>query len=146
MLGICLLVTMFSQLSAQNLLFTPAKPVQLNVSFPELNGVKIGSPVVLEGKTIGSVSRILDRHARVRPARFNVEVRIDSLHSVSIRKGTIALIASHLTSGKGSKAPVVELIAPAGNIERGVSSLLSDGAAILGFSSYEEFWKSPEQV
>ncbi|MCB0322801.1 MAG: hypothetical protein KDD69_04475 [Bdellovibrionales bacterium] len=152
MIGIYLLVTLFTQFSPQHLWVVESGPTEVSVEFEQLNGIKIGSPVLAEGQLIGNVSRIspipFGRRGSAtvtgitlkgpKDEAFVVSVKIAPHHRGLLRKGTVALIKSPLSTSRVAPEAVVELLLPVGHSE----PVLKDGASIVGYSSFEEFWSA----
>ena len=148
MIGIYLLVTIFTQLSPNDLIFASLNgPAQVSVKFERIPGIKVGSPVLNEGQLIGTVMSI-NRAATNRKENAaakagqkeqpcSLKVQIEPRHRSLLRKGTIALIASPLSNARVQTAPVVELLVPVIN-----APALQEGEVIRGYASYEEFWSA----
>jgi hypothetical protein len=160
MIGIYLLITILGQISSQNpLLASDLGPAEVTVAFQKLSGISIGTPVVAEGELIGTVSSVSSTNKRAEAAGspapqedsvsdashpgsgsqpFEVRVKIAPRHRNLIRHGTVALIASPLSTTRVQLETVVELLIPTS----ADSPLHQDGDLIKGFSSYEEFWSA----
>ena len=149
MIGIYLLVTLFSQFSTQSLTsaFTNQSqtPQVVSVSFTEVKGIQVGAPVVAKGQLIGNVTRItpkrksdvaLDAKGNSKSGFF-VEVAVSPVFRAAIRRSTVALLANPLNSSDKPKT-VLEFLTPPSDD----NSPLTTDDKIQGFSSYEEFWSS----
>ncbi len=149
MIGIYLLVTLFSQFSTQSLTsaFTnqTQTPQVVSVSFTEVKGIQVGAPVVAKGQLIGNVTRItpkrksdvaLDAKGNSKSGFF-VEVAVSPVFRAAIRRSTVALLANPLNSSDKPKT-VLEFLTPPSDD----NSPLTTDDKIQGFSSYEEFWSS----
>lgn len=155
MIGIYLLVTIFTQLSPQDFWLAPNNgPTELSVKFEKIPGIKVGTPVLAEGQLVGSVVKIssanssADDNKEVKVTQvadnsvkssqaYRLQVKIAPRHRALLRKGTIALIASPLSTARVQPESVVELLIPINS-----APVLKEGEAIKGFSSYEEFWSA----
>jgi hypothetical protein len=160
MIGIYLLITIFGQISSQNPLLAPdLGPAEVTVAFQKLSGISVGTPVVAEGELIGTVSSVSSTNKRAEAAGsaasekntvsdasnpgnssppYEVHVKIAPRHRNLIRHGTVALIASPLSTTRVQLETVVELLIPTS----ADSPLHQDGDLIRGYSSYEEFWSA----
>ncbi|MFN8390516.1 MAG: MlaD family protein [Bdellovibrionota bacterium] len=141
MLGIYLLVTIFAQFSPNFFWAAPtaSEPIEVNVSFDELNGVRVGTTVVADGHVVGTVSKIDfkgEGNAKVKP--YDVAVKITPQFGLGFHQGTVALQASLMSVSRVHPEPVVELLYPPGES----SALLASGGRIKGYSSLEQFWSS----
>ena len=149
MIGIYLLVTLFSQFSTQSLTsaFTnqTQTPQVVSVSFTEVKGIQVGAPVVAKGQLIGNVTRItpkrksdvaLDAKGNSKSGFF-VEVAVSPVFRAAIRRSTVALLANPLNSSDKPKT-VLEFLTPPSDD----NAPLTTDDKIQGFSSYEEFWSS----
>ena len=153
MIGIYLLVTLFSQFSTQSLTaaFTnqaqaaEQAPQVVSVSFTEVKGIQVGAPVVAKGQLIGNVTRItpkrksdvaLDAKGNSKSGFF-VEVAVSPVYRAAIRRSTVALLANPLNSSDKPKT-VLEFLTPPSDD----NAPLTTDDKIQGFSSYEEFWSS----
>ena len=143
MLGIYLLVTLVTQLAPYNLYASlgSAEPAAVSIDFVKLNGLRVGSPVLVEGRPAGSVSRI-DVHACANGSAdtscYRVEAKIVPREQHSLLKGTVALITSPLTPEHPRFETVVELLVP----KRQVFAKIEKSECLVGYSSFAEFWAS----
>ncbi len=150
MIGIYLLVTIFSQLttlspvagtSIWNLpsLLTPAdQSLEVQVAFDELNGLHVGSPVIVDGKRVGVVANILQSEEGDNTP-YQVSLTIAQSAAFSLGSESIALQASPMSVSRLKPETVVELVSLPG--EKGID--LKGGEHLSGFSSLEEFWSAP---
>ena len=122
---------------------------QLIVDFPQINGLKPGSPVLVEGNLVGRVKRISSkqgaRNQAKSPRSFEVALDLDSAVFQKLSLGTCALQAMPMTDAKETRKPVVELFVPKEIGKPSANSKLSmlrPGDRIPGYASYEEFWRS----
>ena len=141
MIGIYLLVTIFSQFSPHSLYASlMGGPAAVNIDFEKIGSVRVGSPVLVRGELAGTVTSISD--SSVGRSNHNISISVDIVptHRTQLREGTVALITS--PASKKSADPsitAVELLVPSKDKE---STLLDSGATIKGFASFEEFWSS----
>ena len=169
MIEVYLLISLFSQFSplapvptavgyeaALMEVSAPAKtavevtaPFQIIVDFPEINGLRPGSPVLVEGNLVGRVKQISSkppqRSRRQAGRSFEVALDLDSSFSARLALGTCALQALPMTDAKRHRLPVVELFVPAPELNSSKLALLRPGDRIQGFASYEEFWRAGSQ-
>ncbi len=134
-------------------------PAQLSVEFQDIKTgdiktIKIGSPVIAEGELIGNVSAIAPIATDTLPSTgttsgatsglneklggYAVQLKIAPRHRVLLRKGTIALIKTPFSTTRRSPETVLELFIP----HDMNSPALSEGATLVGYSSFEEFWSA----
>lgn len=146
MIGIYLLVTLFTQLAPQNLWMMESGPAEVAVEFENISGLKIGSAVLAEGRLIGNVASIApisDSTTGIKLASddsraYRVGVKLSPHHRTLIRRGTIALIKSPLSTARVAPEAVIELLIPS---DQG-APMLESGERIVGYSSFEEFWSA----
>ena len=150
MIGIYLLVSIFVQLSpisngistAQFASFfsndVTTDPVEFALAFDELNGLRVGTPVLLDGRQVGRVTAIKGEEKEDAAATFHVSVQVESRFGSSVRRGTIGLQAAPMSASRLKPETVVELLAmPGAN-----GAMLSGGETLTGFSSLEKFWSA----
>lgn len=145
MVGIYVLVALVSFFSPSTF-YSPqvlAAPIQMGpaylaVQFQQLNGVTVGSPVLVEGQLVGSVSQIVEVEEKAKSAAFTVQVNINPSHRSLMREGTVGLITSPLAGVRSKPETVIEFLVPSSHSGK----LLKEGSAVLGFSSLVEFWSS----
>ena len=150
MVGIYLLVAVFTQFSPSNLNIFPALsagPSEVAVEFDELNGIRLGSAVIAEGQLIGVVSNISSVGSELssenqpdlgnNPTSYQLTVRIAPSYRNLLRRGTVALIASPLSRTRVRPETVVEFMLPLPP-----QPILKNGESIVGYSSYREFWSA----
>lgn len=139
MIGIYLLVTIFTQFSPQNLWMVEA-PAEISVEFERLNGVQIGAPVLVDGQLIGSVSSIVNKESATQAGitSVSVQLKIAPRHRTLVRRGTIALLKHPMSTSRVHAETVLELLLPNSPNQ----PLLGQNDAIVGYSSFEEFWSA----
>ena len=147
MIGIYLLVSIFAQFSPTAGWFTPTTAVptvsaaiSVTVSFDQLNGVKLGTPVLSDGRRIGAVTKIkgpIDSGSRAA-ARYQVEVSVTQSFGLSLHRGTVALQTAPMSVSRMKPVTVVELMFLPGENP----AELARGEPIAGFSSLEKFWSA----
>lgn len=132
---------------------------QLLVDFPQINGLKPGSPVLVEGNIVGRVKKISSKQPQKNQPRsrrsFEVALDLDSAIFEKLALGTCALQSLPMTDSKDSRKPVVELFVPRDTVAAPKASgsattptklsQLQPGDRIPGFASFEEFWRSGSQ-
>jgi ABC-type transporter Mla subunit MlaD len=138
MIAIYFLISIFTLFSPQNI-WLPAHtgPSQVVAHFEDLQGISRGAAVLLDGHLIGQVSSIKSQNSDL-DEKFAVALSIAPNYRALLKQGTIALIKSPLSFSRTRPEPVIELLVPK---ERN-SSLLSEGAKITGFSSFQKFWSA----
>ena len=137
MLGIYILITIFSQLSAGNLWLDAQPPTKIMASVEKLNGLTEGAEVISEGKVVGKVTAITGEDSG---RQFEVDLEISSKYSRFLKDGTVALILPKLTSQKELSTSVVKLLVPPTSDL--TADTLKDGQSIIGYSSFVEFWSA----
>jgi hypothetical protein len=138
MIAIYFLISIFTQFSPQNI-WLPAHtgPSKVVAHFEELQGINRGSAVLLDGHLIGQVSSITAKNPN-SDENFAVDLSIAPNYRALLKQGTIALIKSPLTFNRTNPQSVIELLVP----DEKEASLLSEGAKIIGFSSFQKFWSA----
>ncbi len=106
----------------------------VSVSFDEINSLKIGSPVIVNGKVVGEVSKITKKTESTNKEAVNVELNI----SASVSSSTIALQSTPTLANKNKPEAIVELLSLP------ISSITNQKTAehLKGFSSFEKFWSA----
>ena len=149
MIGVYILIAIFGQFSPANFWsMLDTNPSQFELSFRSGKVIQIGAPVLAEGELIGKVSAIglmtsdaepnLQAKRSKRRESYEVVLRIAPHFRPVLRRGTVALIASPLSTTRVKPETVVELIVPPGKKQPPIAN----GEEIKGYSSYEEFWHS----
>lgn len=107
--------------------------VVVSVSFDEINSLKIGSPVIVNGIVVGEVSKINKEESKSEKA-INVELNV----SANINSSTIALQSTPTLASKSKPEAIIELLSLP------ISSIKAKKTAesIKGFSSFEKFWSA----
>lgn len=107
--------------------------VVVSVSFDEINSLKIGSPVIVNGIVVGEVSKINKENSKSEKA-INVELNV----SANINSSTIALQSTPTLASKSKPEAIIELLSLP------ISSIKTKRTAesIKGFSSFEKFWSA----
>lgn len=113
----------------------------VELAVQNLGGVQIGSPVVLSGDVIGSVSEI--RKPRSQSGTFRITLKLEDLGERDLRDGAIGIITSPISRLNVAPTTVVELVNPRDADQR---DRLRDGCRLPGFSSLSEFWASPSRL
>lgn len=175
MFEMSLLVALFSQLSPYGVVAAgpQAKPTQIQaygipanplnlaqdqkhdfrliVEFPQINGLKPGSPVLVKGNLVGRVDKIAPQasakkgratKSQAAAKKFEVSLQLDAKLQSQLSLGTCALQSQPMTDSKSSRKPVVELFVPTQKEDLTKLALLRSGDKIQGYSSFEEFWRS----
>ena len=146
MIGIYLLVSIFTQFPSTFVWGSPFsfpsipvedKKVEISVTFDQLNGLTIGSPVLVNGHQVGSVSRI-DYGDSAEAQSFNVAMTISSISDATVVSDSVALQASPMSASRLDPETVVELVSLPGAKGRA----LEGGETLTGFSSLEQFWSA----
>lgn len=146
MIGIYLLVSIFVQLSPLTTQMTtqiangfgwnnPVEPVELAIAFDELNGVRIGTPVVLDGRQVGRVTSI-QLPDEANPG-YQVSVEVSSQLGGTLNSNTIGLQALPMSASRAKPEMVVELLSMPGTS----GAKVAGGEVLTGFSSLEKFWR-----
>lgn len=147
MIGIYLLVSIFTQLCptlqfagsslwATPFSLAPASTLQVEVNFGELNGLKIGSPVLVDGRRAGKVASISQENEG--EGDYHVSLVISSGATDTIGSQSVALQAAPMSISRTKPETVVELVSLPGS----KGDDLKGGEHLSGFSSLEEFWTS----
>ena len=147
MIGIYLLVTIFSQLcpitqfasssiwSVPTLLTsTPEESLEIQVAFDELNGLRIGSPVLVDGKRVGTVASI----SQPEEGAYEISLTITQGAAFTLGTESDALQTSPMSVSRLRPETVVELLSLPG--DKGID--LNGGERLAGFSSLEKFWSA----
>jgi len=146
MIGIYLLISIITQFPSTFVWGSPFsypsipmedKKVEISVTFDQLNGLTIGSPVLVNGHQVGEVSRI-DFHDAAETESFNVAMTISSVSDASVLTDSVALQASPMSASRLDPKTVVELVSMPGAKGRA----LEGGETLTGFSSLEQFWSA----
>ena len=163
MLGIYLLVSIFTQLTPQNLLaLESVVPVvnsipkeadaarlapgeEIAIEFRSLNGLKVGSAVLYEGKLVGEVSAISAHRNSVtgidmsdpQAQAFEVKARLTQ-EGVRLKYGAVALIKAPFSPLQKSPKAVVEFLQPLDSVRNTPSKQML--RTLVGYSSFHEFW------
>ena len=164
MIGIYVLVAIFYQFSPPSILpdFLPgllpnfsfvspqssnsAVGSEIELVVDKLNGVRIGTPVVMDGAVVGSVASIQSegRHPKKAPPKFfNIKLNLENVAEGDLRSGAIGIVTSPISRLMNTPRTVVELINPKDGDSR--PSLQSD-EKLRGFGSLSDFWASPRTV
>lgn len=106
----------------------------VSVKFDEVNSLKIGSPVIVNGMIVGEVSKIIKEAESNNKETINVELNV----SANISSSTIALQSTPTLASKNKPEAIVELLSLP------ISSITSKKTQeyIKGFSSFEKFWSA----
>ncbi len=111
----------------------------LSVSFPKVDGLKVGTPVVVDGERVGSVTDIRNESGE---AAYTVALRLDSRIKAELPQGTVGLITTLVHKAKSSSGAVVELVSPDGpNADDSQLASVNEDK-LPGFSSLSEFWSN----
>ncbi len=150
MIGIYLLVSIFTQFPSTFVWgspFTfPSIPVEetkieISVTFDQLNGLTIGSPVLVNGHQVGTVSRIdyaTVEGENTEPQSYNVALNISAASEAALLTDSVALQASPMSASRLDPETVVELVSLPGATGRA----LNGGETLTGYSSLEQFWSA----
>ncbi|GEM_PF-4884058 len=164
MIGIYILATIFSQFSPPAL-FPSAYPFapfvfedvfeegisgqtsEVELVVDQLNGVRVGTPVALDGEIIGSVKQIQGekskRAVKTTPRSFNLKLAFEVSGGLDLRSGAIGIITSPISRLTSAPQTVVELINPK---EEEARPALKSGEKLRGFGSLSDFWASPSEL
>lgn len=150
----------FASTSTNNNTGENPRLIRLTISFDQLNGIKVGTPVIAAGQAVGAVDEILPggghssspRDANRSSSRstlpakgghdyrgkhdYKVVVSINQSVDSNVKEGTVALIASPLSTQISFKESVIELLPSRDTNGRP----LKDGHSVTGYSSFEKFW------
>ncbi len=134
MIAIYLLVTVFIQLSPYNLVASiGTAPEQVVVQLSEVHDLKVGSPVVLDGKLVGSIERIAPK---VAEPNYEVLLEINAISHAQLREGTVAIVTALV--GQLQSATILELIVPDDSGHRP----LQPGTRLIGYPSFSDLWQA----
>lgn len=111
----------------------------LEIEFGSADDVSRGTPIVLLGKQIGSVTDVSEARLKTK-AGVLVRAEISPGHRSMLRAGTVALITSPLPWPGNARQAVVELLVPSS----GGSELVPDGERLPGFATFKELWAVAE--
>jgi len=161
MIAIYVLISLISQFAPTGVALTALDmtPDVLCVHFDELNGIRVGSFVVVDGRVVGSVAHILqakkqgerqclqamDSDQAVRKSQvtskdvFQVILELPRYSRAHLQQGTVALITSPLSMYHANPDTLVELLSPI----KSEKPALRNQATIAGYSSYLRFWSVP---
>ena len=129
--------------TAADELLRDSSAAEIAVQFNKANVISVGAPVVAEGELIGAVSSIssIENKAeqKLNKESCEVKVKIAPRHRELIRRGTVALIASPVSTARVRLETVIELLLPRSHD----APALREGDSIVGYSSYEDYWSAP---
>jgi len=146
MIGIYLLVTIFSQFAPVSQFVNnwawdaamrpaPVESLALQVNFDRINDLKIGSPVLVDGRQVGQVSEIKIPEDSTA-GEYSVSLSVSVPQGSGVGSDSIALQAAPMSASRTRAETVVELVSLPG--EKGRD--LKGGERLAGFSSIERFW------
>lgn len=146
MIGIYLLVTIFSQFAPVSQFVnnwawdaaskpTAGETLSLHITFDRLNDLKIGSPVIVDGRQVGEVSEITAPEDTAA-GHFSVSLNVTGPNTSLLGTESIALQAAPMSASRTKAETVVELVSLPGQKGR----QLQGGEELSGFSSIEKFW------
>ncbi|MCC6220611.1 MAG: hypothetical protein IT291_05135 [Deltaproteobacteria bacterium] len=147
MIGVYVLTTILSYFFPVFPALANSEPVEVAVSFDDLNGLGEGAKVLADGQWVGVVSDVLHSESDAEIGAVNsngdsgdeiqVSVKINPLYRDVLKRGTVGLIMSQVSVFKDSPETVVELIVPKSSKQ---NKALAKGEVIKGYSSYLDFW------
>lgn len=153
MIGVYIFVAILNHFSPHALLsyvYPAPTYAALSVSFPKVDGVKVGTPVVVDGAQVGSVTDIRsESHTTTDDAAYTVALRLDSRIRAELPHGTVGLITTLVHKAKPSTGAVIELVSPDDlgiqerpHAEKDDAQPLLSNETLHGFSSLSDFWEN----
>ena len=145
MFGFYLFIAIFADLSRVGLkpqsviAHSPVESkVNVSVTFNELNDIKVGTPVFAKGEVIGKVEKIektvsKNKQQKATVTKFNVALSLKN----TVSQSAIILQSTPASSQNIKPKTFLELL----NLPSQSIKTISEGQQLLGFSSYEDFWR-----
>jgi len=116
---------------------TSSSSSEFTILLDELNGAAVGSSVYVAGSVAGTISSIVASDDNTGKESWTVGLKIENQYKGLLKEGTIAFVVSTNSTISNNPETVVELFVPSKG-----KTQLSEGANIVGFTSYEKFWLS----
>lgn len=128
-----------------NVAKVPGEKVELDVVFERMEGITAGSPVIILGQQVGTVTAVKSQDGKSDSDKssYIVSLEVTPKNGLDLLRGTVALQAALLTPSHGKPKAMVELFVPPANRNKPVQ-LAARGERIKGFNSCEDFWSAAQ--